>query len=98
MEAAGSGDAVASRVWNETVEALGAGVANVLNLFNPQRVILGGGVTKAGDALFEPVSRLAHEQAFGPLLRMADIVPAELGEQTGVLGAVAVALAHLEAG
>lgn len=94
--AAVAGDPLARRIWDETTEVLGAGIANVLNAFNPGRVILGGGVTKAGDALFDPVRRLAHEQAFGPLLRVADIVPAELGEQVGVLGAVAIALDRLD--
>jgi glucokinase len=96
--AAIAGDALAGRVWTETVEVLGAGIANVLNVFNPGRVILGGGVARAGEALFVPVRRMAHEQAFGPLLRVADIVPAELGDQVGVLGAVAIALDQLDAG
>ena len=95
--AAASGDVLAAAVWDETVEALGAGIANVINSFNPERVILGGGVTKAGDMLFEPVRRIALAQCFGPLLRVAEIVPAELGDQGGVMGAVATALDRLDA-
>jgi glucokinase len=91
-DAARQGDRLARRIWDETMVVLGATVANVLNAFNPGLVILGGGVTRAGDLLFEPVRRLALSQTLGPQARDAQIVPAQLGDQTGVLGAVAVAL------
>jgi glucokinase len=91
-EAAAAGDALAVRIWDETMVVLGATVANVLNAFDPALVILGGGVTHAGDLLFEPVRRLALAQTLGPQARDARIVPAALGSRTGVLGAVAVAL------
>jgi glucokinase len=95
-DAARAGDPLALRVWDETVEVLGAMIANVLNVFNPRLVILGGGVARAGDLLFEPVRRLAAAQVLGPQAHDAAIVPAELGERTGILGAVAVALEHIE--
>lgn len=96
-EAARDGDRLARTIWDETMVVLGATVANVLNAFNPGLVILGGGVTRAGDLLFEPVRRLALSQTLGPQARDAQIVPAQLGEQTGVLGALAVALDGLSA-
>jgi glucokinase len=89
------GDPLASRVWAETMEILGAGIANVINIFNPSRVVLGGGITNFGDLLFTPVRRIALSRAFGPLLRIVEIVPAQLGAQVGVLGAAAVALEGL---
>ncbi|HEX2221903.1 MAG TPA: ROK family protein [Candidatus Limnocylindria bacterium] len=95
-DAARAGDPLATRIWTQTTEVLGAAVANALNAFNPRRVILGGGVTRSGDLLLEPVRRIALSQTLGPQTRDADIVPAELGERTGVLGAAAVALARLE--
>jgi glucokinase len=95
-DAARDGDPVARRVWDETTTVLGAGLANVLNIFNPRRIVLGGGVTLAGDLLFDPVRRLALSQTLGPQAEVAEIVPAELGEQIGVYGAAAVALEREE--
>lgn len=97
-EAARRGDPLARRIWDETTMVLGAGLANVLNVFNPSRIILGGGVTHAGELLFEPVRRAALSQTLGPQAEVADIVPAELGETIGIHGAAAVALARLEQG
>lgn len=95
-DAARRGDPVARRIWDETTDVLGAGLANVLNLFNPSRIVLGGGVTLAGELLFEPLRRVALAQTLGPQAEVADIVPAELGETIGIHGAAAVALARLE--
>lgn len=89
--AVGEGDALATRIWEETTAVLGAAVANVLNAFEPELVVIGGGVTRAGDLLFDPVRRLALSLALPPH-RRARIVPAELGDDTGILGAAAVAL------
>jgi glucokinase len=94
--AAAAGDPLARRIWSETVEVLGAAVANALNAYNPRLVILGGGVARAGERLLEPVRRIALSQTLGPQARDGDVVLAELGERTGVLGAAAVALARLE--
>lgn len=89
------GDALANQIWGETMEILGAGIANVINIFNPQRVVLGGGITNFGDLLFEPIRKVALGRAMGPLTEVCDIVPAQLGGQVGVLGAAAVALTHV---
>jgi len=88
-------DAAAVKVWDDTVQVLSAGVASAINAFNPQRVIIGGGVTAAGALLFEPLSRLALARAMKTLAEGVDVVPAELGDQVGVMGAAAVALNHL---
>lgn len=90
-----AGDPVATRIWGETMEILGAGVANVIQIFNPRRVVLGGGITNMGDLLFEPVRRFALERSMGPLADVVEIVPAQLGGQVGVLGAAAVAMDRL---
>ncbi len=96
-EAARAGDPLAVRVWEDTTAVLGAGVANVINLMNPRLVILGGGVTRAGEQLLSPVRRIALERAFPYLASVADVVLAQLGPDTGVVGAVAVAQARLVA-
>lgn len=88
-------DAPAMKVWADTVEVLSAGVASAINAFNPQRVIIGGGVTAAGPLLFEPLARLSLARAMKPLAAGVDVVPAQLGDQVGVMGAAAVALSKI---
>lgn len=88
--AARKGEAVAVRVWDETVEALACGLTSIVNLFEPELVVLGGGVTRSGDQLFEPVRRLVRAQAMAPAGAAAKIVPASFGDQVGVVGAAAI--------
>ncbi len=90
--AVAAGDPVAIRVWDETTTLLGAGIASMIHAFNPSLVIIGGGVAKSGDLLFEPVRRAVAERTMPWLHEGVRILPAELGDRTGVLGAVAVAL------
>jgi glucokinase len=92
VQAVRSGDAIATHVWDETTTILAAGIASVINALNPRLIVLGGGVTRAGDLLFEPVRRKALARAMPPLAEIVQIVPAALGDRTGVLGAAAVAL------
>jgi glucokinase len=90
--AAADGDAVARRIWDETTAILASAVANILDVFNPELVVLGGGVTRAGDQLVVPVRAGALAMAMPPARRSADVVLAELGDQLGVVSAAAVAL------
>jgi glucokinase len=95
-DAVRAGEPVARAVWDETMELLGGGIVSIVHAFNPQLVVLGGGVTRSGDLLFEPVRRVVRERAMPWLAEAARVVPAELGQLTGVLGAVAVALDRME--
>jgi glucokinase len=88
------GDAVAREVVRETARFLGAGVANLLNVFNPDVVVLAGGVARAGPALFEPLRAEVRRRAFKPAVDAARIVPGELPGTAGVVGAVKVFLDH----
>ncbi len=90
-----AGDPLATRLWVETTEILGVGIASVINIFNPRRVVLGGGITNVGSLLFDPVRAIALSRAMGPLAKVVEIVPAQLGGQVGVLGAAAVAMERL---
>jgi glucokinase len=94
-DAAREGDALARAVWDETTELLGGGIVSIVHAFNPRLVVLGGGVTHAGDILFDPVHRILGERAMPWLAEPVRIVPAELGDRTGILGAVAVALQRI---
>ena len=91
IEAARRGDPIALKIWDETIVALGSCMVSVINIFNPSRIVLGGGVTHAGDLLFNPLRRQTKKHAIPMLHDICDIVPAKLGDQVGVLGAVAVA-------
>ena len=88
-DAAKRGDMIASEIVRDTAKYLGAGVANLLNVFNPDIVVLAGGVIAAGDALFEPLRAEVRRRAFSPAVRAVRIVPGELPGTAGVVGAVA---------
>jgi glucokinase len=79
-------------VWEETLEALACGLTSLVNMFEPERVVLGGGVTRAGDRLLEPVRQRVRGDALGPAAD-AEIVLAALGDRVGVVGAAAIAYA-----
>jgi glucokinase len=96
--AARAGDPLATRIWDETTAILASAVANVLDVFNPELVVLGGGVTRAGAQLLDPVREGALRQAMAPAARSARIVPAELGEELPVVAAAVVAFERLPAG
>jgi len=86
------GDAVATEVWTATVEYLALGVAAVVTIIAPERVVIGGGVAKAGDFLFEPLRRQVHHRVKLVAVASLPILPAALGSDVGILGAAAVAL------
>lgn len=88
-DAAAQGDAVAQEIVRDTARYLGAGVANILNLLNVDTVVVAGGVTAAGDALFAPLRAEVRRRAFKPAVDAARIVPAALPGTAGVVGAVA---------
>jgi len=73
----------------DTARYLGAGVANLLNIFNADVVVIAGGVTQAGDALFTPLQAEVRRRAFRPAVEAARIVPGALPGTAGVVGAVA---------
>lgn len=89
-EAARQGDSLALSVLAEAVHFLGVGVTNLLNLFDPEVVVIGGGVSRLGDALFEPLRRAVREKALPPASVTARIVPAELKEDVGIIGAASL--------
>ncbi|MFN2400112.1 MAG: ROK family protein [Gemmatimonadaceae bacterium] len=88
-EAANQGDALALEVVRDTARFLGTGVANLLNILNPDVVVIAGGVTRAGDRLFEPLRAEVKRRAFKPAVDACRIVPGSLPGTAGVVGAVA---------
>jgi glucokinase len=90
--AADAGDPVAVRVWDETTDALGCGLTSIVNLFEPQLVVLGGGVVSGtGEQLLGPVRSHVRREAMGSAGEAARIVAAQLGSHVGVVGAAAIA-------
>jgi glucokinase len=91
-QAAHDGDDLALEVVNDTAKFLGTGIANLLNIFNPEVVVVCGGVTLAGDHLFIPLRREVARRAFKPAVNVCRIVPSELAGTAGVYGAAKVFL------
>jgi len=83
------GDRYAHEVMLETARVLGAGVANIVNMFNPEMVVIVGGVTRAGEHLFAPLRAEVRRRAFPSAVEACRIVPGTL-EAAGVVGAAGV--------
>ena len=89
--AAAAGDAVARAVWDETTTMLACGVVSIVNVFEPDVVVFGGGVSREGEQLLAPVREAVRATAMSPAGRAAQIVQSPLGDRVGVVGAAAVA-------
>ncbi len=90
--AAGEGDAVAQEVLDEIGFYIGVGVSNLINMLNPERFVIGGGIAQAGELLLAPIRRTVASRAVPLQRRTAEIVPAQLGDSAGVMGAAALVL------
>lgn len=95
-QAANQGDAEAEAILSEAMNYLGLGMANLVNLFNPQLIVIGGGLTKMGERLFGPVRRIIDRRAFPTSAAAVEISRAQLGDDVGLLGAAAVAMTAQE--
>ena len=91
--AADAGDALALEIMRETADYLAFGIGAGVNLLNPTLVVIGGGVSQAGEVLFGPLRRALGKYALKENAQAVRVVPAALGAQVGVLGGVALALA-----
>jgi glucokinase len=83
------GDAFAQEVVRDTARFLGATVANVVNMLNPEVVVICGGVTLAGEQLFAPLREEVRRRAFKPAVASCRILPGSLPGTAGVFGAAA---------
>ena len=97
-EALIAGDPYAQEVMLETAKFLGAGIANLVNVLNPERVVLVGGVTRAGEHLLAPLRSEVRRRAFDWAAEACTIVLGELPETAGVIGAVGVFAAERRKG
>jgi glucokinase len=88
--AARNGDALGAAGWDDTVEALACGLTSIVNLFEPERIVLGGGVTSTGEQLLGPVRERMHDAAMTPAGKGTAIVRSALGDHVGVVGAATI--------
>ncbi len=95
FEASKRGDPIAVEVVRDTAHFLGVGISNLLNIFNPDTVVIAGGVTQAGEQLFEPLRAEVRRRAFKPAVDACRIVPGALPLSAGVVGAVATFKAQM---
>ncbi len=86
-EAAKLGDPVAKRIFTIVGEYIGIGLASVVNLLNPEKIIVGGGVAAAGDILMTPIKETLVKRAMPISGSAVQVVPAQLGNTAGVIGA-----------
>ena len=91
-EAALQGDLVAQEIWEETGVMLGAALVDVIWLLNPDAIVLGGGVAQAGELIFGPVRRTIRERTSPIFHEKLEILPAELGNDAGIIGCGALAV------
>lgn len=82
------GDAAALEVYNEYIKYLACGLTNIVNIFQPQVISLGGGISGEGQSLVDAVSPLVHAEQYGSgIVNLADIRIAKLGNDAGIIGA-----------
>jgi glucokinase len=96
-ELAHDGDSAALDVIGLIGERVGVAIASYVNIFNPQMVVVGGGVMGAGEMLLEPARREVQKRALPPSRDNVSIVAAEFGHEAGMVGAAALALDGLSA-
>ncbi|HEY0377966.1 MAG TPA: ROK family protein [Pyrinomonadaceae bacterium] len=92
VEAHRAGDASASDIWLRSVYKLACAMASIINILDPEVFILGGGIARAGGALFEPLGRFMDRLEWRPQGNRVRIAPAALGDIAGALGAAYHAL------
>ncbi len=85
--AAQGGDRLATAVISRAATYLGVGMANLVNIFNPEMIIVGGGLSKMGELLLGPARQAVKQRAFPLCAGAVRIVTSELGDEAGVLGA-----------
>jgi glucokinase len=87
--AARRGDQLAANIVRDAANYLGVGLANLVNIFNPELIVIGGGLSKMGNMLLKPARKVLKERAFTLPARTVRLVRARLGSNAGIIGAAA---------
>lgn len=85
-QAANEGDSVAKKIFEITGEYIGIGLTSVVNLLNPEKIVIGGGVADAGDILLEPLRKTLKSRTMPIQGAAVEVVPAQLGNTAGIIG------------
>ena len=96
QSAAEKGDSVADQLIRKTAYYFGVGLANLINVFNPEMIVIGGGLSNMGDRLLKPAYEVAERRAFNRVYRTVRFANAALGRNCGVLGAAAFAFDQMK--
>lgn len=96
-ELAHDGDLAAVEALRRVGAHLGTGIAGFVNVFNPEVVVVGGGVMAAGDLLLDPARDVVAELALAPARDLVRILPARFGDEAGMIGAATLAWEHVAA-
>lgn len=94
--AARQGDALAEKLIAQTGYYVGVGLANLINIFNPELIVIGGGLSSIGDRLLKPAYKVAGERAYKAAFKSVRFARAELGKNSGVIGAAAYAFREMK--
>ncbi len=94
--AARRGDPVALRLWDDLGIELGAALANIVWIINPDTIVIGGGVGNAGDLILDPVRREIRQRTLALYHERLRVVPAALGNDAGIIGNAILALEAAE--
>ena len=94
--AAEQGDKLARDLIARTGYYVGVGIANLINIFNPELIVVGGGLSNIGDMLLKPAFKEAADRSYKEAFQAVRLVPAGLGRNSGVLGAAAFALKEMK--
>jgi glucokinase len=87
VAAVAAGDAAAIDCWRRSVRGLAVGIASLINAFDPEIVVVGGGIAESGAALFEPLREELDKVEWRPTAQPTLVVAASLGEMAGAIGA-----------
>ena len=90
--AALQGDAIAQLLWETLGDEIGAALASVVWIINPDTIVIGGGVAKAGDLILDPIRRSIQARTMRVFHEKLRVVPAMLGNDAGIIGSAALAL------
>jgi glucokinase len=85
-----AGDEAANQVYAQVGHVLGIGLTNLVDVISPTRVVVGGGISLAGDLLLDPARLVIQQRAFPPKNRQVELTVAELGDLSGMYGAAAM--------
>jgi glucokinase len=87
-----AGDCDATAVWLRSIRDLAAAISSLINVLDPELIVIGGGIAVAGPALFDPLQRELSKIEWRPTSESVQLVPAQLGELAGAIGAARAAM------